>query len=89
MLFTEAYLAASRDAELRRGITELLHRLRTHLTTWLDDGGIAEPETTAHVLAATADGLMLHRSLDPHLSADQVAPVLRRLLNPPPAKEQR
>ncbi|MBE2999570.1 TetR/AcrR family transcriptional regulator [Nocardiopsis sp. HNM0947] len=88
VLFTEAYLAATRDADLRRGITDLLQRLRTHLTAWLDDGHIADPENTAHVLAATADGLMLHRSLDPHLNADQVAPVLRRLLNPPPQEEQ-
>src|SRR5690625_5219926 len=89
VLFTEAYLAATRDTDLRKGITELLQRLRTHLTTWLDDGGIAAPETTAHLLAATADGLMLHRSLDPDLTADQIAPVLHRLLNPPPAEEQR
>ncbi|WP_017607655.1 TetR/AcrR family transcriptional regulator [Nocardiopsis xinjiangensis] len=88
VLFTEAYLAATRDAELRQGITELLQRLRTHLSTWLHQSGIAQPETTAHLLAATIDGLMLHRTLDPDLSTDKTAPVLRRLLNTPTEEEQ-
>lgn len=88
VLFTEAYLAATRDENLRQGITGLLQRMRTHLCTWLHQGGIADPETTAHLLAATIDGLMLHRCLDPGLSAHKTTPVLQRLLSTPPQEEQ-
>lgn len=88
VLFTEAYLAATRDQSLRQGITELLQRLHTHLSTWLHQGGINQPEATAHLLAATIDGLMLHRCLDPDLTAHKIAPALHRLLNTPPQEGQ-
>ncbi|GAA1118789.1 TetR/AcrR family transcriptional regulator [Nocardiopsis metallicus] len=89
-LFVEAYLAAGRDAELRRGITAVLERFRAPLADWLRAGGIADPEATARVLASAVDGVMLHRALDPALDASAVAPVLRRLLVPahPTDKEQ-
>lgn len=81
-LFIEAYLAAGRDEELRRGITGVLERFRAPLTDWLRAGGIADPEATARVLASAVDGIMLHRALDPDLNSAAVVPVLRRLLTP-------
>ncbi len=83
-LFVEAYLAAGRDEELRRGITALLERFRAPLTDWLRAGGVPDPEATARVLASALDGVMLHRTLDPRLDAEAVGPVLRRLLVPAP-----
>ncbi|WP_017580344.1 TetR/AcrR family transcriptional regulator [Nocardiopsis valliformis] len=89
-LFVEAYLAAGRDAELRRGITDVLERFRGPLADWLRAGGIDDPESTARVLASAVDGVMLHRTLDPGLDGAAVASVLRRLLTPahPTAKER-
>ena len=80
-LFIEAYLAAGRDEHLRRGITQVLERFRASLADWLRSCGIAEPEATARVLASAADGIMLHRPLDPGLTSQEVAPVLRRVLD--------
>ena len=80
VLFTEAFLAAGRDAELREALTRLLADFRTLLTDWMRAGGVPDPDTTARVLTATVDGLMLHRPLDPSLTAESVVPVLRRLL---------
>ncbi|MDE3721312.1 TetR/AcrR family transcriptional regulator [Nocardiopsis sp. N85] len=91
VLFVEVYLAATRDEELRRGITAILQRFRAVLADWLRAGGVADPEATARILASAIDGVMLHRALDPHLDAATVAPVLSRLLHPdagrPPATD--
>ncbi|WP_150245628.1 TetR/AcrR family transcriptional regulator [Nocardiopsis quinghaiensis] len=81
-LVTETYLAATRDQDLRRAITDVLNLLRRHLTTWLTANGVPSPQATAATLAATLDGVMLHRALDPDLTAPTVEPVLRRLLTP-------
>lgn len=89
-LFVEAYLAAGRDEELRRGITAILEGFRAPLADWLRAGGIADPEATARVLASAVDGIMLHRALDPSLNSAAVLPVLRRLLTPAqPVSEER
>ncbi|CAL9365844.1 HTH-type transcriptional regulator BetI [Nocardiopsis dassonvillei] len=80
VLFTEAYLAAGRDEELRRALTGLLADFRTLLADWLRATGVPDPDATARVLAAAMDGLMLHRPLDPSLTAEAAVPVLRRLL---------
>ncbi|MGW5877380.1 TetR/AcrR family transcriptional regulator [Nocardiopsis terrae] len=87
-LFIEAYLAAGRDGELRRGITDILERFRAALADWLRAGGVADPEATARVLASAVDGIMLHRALDPDLTAGTVAPVLRRVLQPVPVTNE-
>ncbi|WP_306367830.1 TetR/AcrR family transcriptional regulator [Nocardiopsis sp. CC223A] len=80
VLFTETYLAAGRDEELRRALTRLLADFRVLLTDWLRATGVPDPDATARVLAAAMDGLMLHRPLDPSLTAEAAVPVLRRLL---------
>jgi AcrR family transcriptional regulator len=87
-LFVEAYLAAGRDDELRRGITRILEGFRAALADWLRAGAVAEPESTARVLASAVDGVMLHRALDPALDSAAVVPVLRLLLlSPRPGEE--
>ncbi|WP_017591552.1 TetR/AcrR family transcriptional regulator [Nocardiopsis potens] len=79
-LFTEAYLAAGRDAELREGVARLLEGFRAAVAEWLRGCGIADPEATAAVVTAAVDGMMLHRPLDPGLTSAAVAPALKRML---------
>ncbi|MFJ7216111.1 TetR/AcrR family transcriptional regulator [Amycolatopsis sp. NPDC098790] len=79
LLFVEAYLAATRDEALRRGIAEILDGLRTRLGARFRALGVPDADATAAVLVATVDGLLLHRPLSP---APAPAAVLRRLVRP-------
>jgi len=79
-LFTETYLAAARDAELRGAITGVLEGFRTAVAGWLRGCGAEDPEATAAVVTAAVDGMMLHRALDPGLTPAAVSPVLKRML---------
>ncbi|GAB2964102.1 TetR/AcrR family transcriptional regulator [Nonomuraea fastidiosa] len=78
LLFVEAYLASTRDAELRERIAELVAEFRQRFGESLERHGVPDPYGTAAVLAACVDGLMLHRGLG--LKADGASAVLRRLL---------
>jgi AcrR family transcriptional regulator len=80
----ECYLAATRDERLRRELANLLGEFRRELAAWLAGHGHDRPEDTASVLAATIDGVVLHRALNPDLTTDSVARVLRRMLVPRP-----
>lgn len=80
LLFTETYLAATRDEELRRAVAGVVAEVRDRLVTRLAEHGVADARATAAVLTAVVDGLLLHRALDPTLTAAAVAPVLRRLV---------
>ena len=80
VLFIETYLAATRDPELRAGVAEVIAQFRTGLATRLAELGVAEPESTAAVLGAAMDGLVLQRALDPTLSGAAVRPVIHRTL---------
>jgi AcrR family transcriptional regulator len=80
VLFTETYLAATRDPALRTAVAEVITEFRSRLGTWFGTHGVAAPEATAAVVGAAIDGLVLQRALDPGLTADTVAPVLTRLL---------
>ncbi|GAB3171112.1 TetR/AcrR family transcriptional regulator [Myceligenerans halotolerans] len=79
LLFVEAYLAATRDPLLRTQMTDLMLGFRRALTAALEHAGHPAPEATAVVVLATLDGFMLHKGLDPELSAATIAPVLRQL----------
>jgi AcrR family transcriptional regulator len=79
LLATEAYLAATRDAQLHRELAEVLEGFRSRIAVWLQEHGVAEPEGTAAVLAAAVDGVLLHRALTPQ-PAGAVAPVLHRIV---------
>ncbi|MFD9962327.1 TetR/AcrR family transcriptional regulator [Amycolatopsis sp. NPDC058986] len=80
VLFMEAYLAATRDGQLRDAISEVVAGFRERLAEWLGARGIPAPAETAAVLAAAIDGVLLHRALNPGITAAAVAPVLRRLV---------
>ncbi len=80
LLFVEAYLASTRDEQLRMELSRLLEEFRVDLATWLAVHGTRAPADTAAVLAAAVDGVMLHRALNPGMTSSVVAPVLRRLL---------
>lgn len=80
LLFVETYLAATRDEALRADLTDVLDGFRERLSRWLDGVGIPDPASTAAVLAASIDGLLLHRALHPDLTARVVSPVLLRVL---------
>ncbi|MGH3882143.1 MAG: TetR/AcrR family transcriptional regulator [Pseudonocardiaceae bacterium] len=82
LLFTETYLAATRDEILRIELLGLVDEFRRRLARWLGEHGAKTPYDTASVLAAAIDGVMLHRALDPELTSSAVAPVLRRLVTP-------
>lgn len=90
LLFTETYLAATRDEALRREMSALTLRFTRELAGWLAARGVDRPEATAHVLAAAIDGLMLHRALTASSEApgtpetSSVVPVLRRLVGTGP-----
>lgn len=81
MLAVEAYLASSRDPELRDQIAGILAGFRQHLAHWLDAHGVPAPAATAAVIAATVDGLLMHRGLAADPAEEPVADVLRRLVD--------
>lgn len=82
LLVIETYLAATRDEDLSKAVADVVAHFRRRLTEWLAERDVASPEETAAVLAAAIDGVLLHRALDPGLTAGMVAPVLRRILAP-------
>ncbi|MUL42857.1 TetR/AcrR family transcriptional regulator [Streptomonospora sp. PA3] len=82
LLFVETYLASTRDSALREEISALLAHFRARLADRLARHGTADPETTAAVLAAAIDGVLLHRPLSPGTTGADVAPVLGRILAP-------
>lgn len=81
LLSLEAYLAATRDDELRRRIADVVDGFRERLAGKLREGGVASPGETAAVLAAAVDGLLLHRGLGSGPDSTALTPVLRRLLD--------
>lgn len=80
VLFVEAYLAANRDEELRGQLAQVVASFRDDLGDWLGDHDVAAPHQTAAVLAAAIDGILLHRGLGSGPPVEQLAPVLRRLV---------
>lgn len=81
LLFVEAYLAASRDEQLREEIGDVAVRYRQRLGSWLGERGVPEPEQTAAALMAAIDGLLMHRGLGADPAAGPMATVLRRLVS--------
>lgn len=77
----EGYLAAARDATLLRELSLLVKEFRDGIAEWLARCGHDMPAQTAAVLAATIDGVLLHRAFNRELNADAVLPVLRKILD--------
>ncbi|WP_100448777.1 TetR/AcrR family transcriptional regulator [Glycomyces xiaoerkulensis] len=87
LLFIEAYLAALRDPELHQAIARLFTGFRGALAAALERAGHPDPDPAAALLAASFDGLVLHKGLDPELSASRLAPLVRHIAEPEgPAK---
>jgi len=81
MVFTETYLAATRDPALREAVAGVVADFRGLFATWLRGHDIPAPEDTATVLAAAVDGILLHRALDPAVTTGAITPVLERLVH--------
>ncbi|MEU6328782.1 TetR/AcrR family transcriptional regulator [Streptomyces sp. NPDC047049] len=84
LLFIEAYLAATRDPRLHEEMRGLVIDFRNHLATSLARSGHPAPEAAATVVMAVFDGFLLHKGLDPELSAARIAPLLRQLTDTEP-----
>lgn len=78
LLLVETYLAATRDPALAAAVAAVVADVRGRVADWLALRGVPEPADTAATLVAAIDGVMLHRALDPGLTAGVVAPVLGR-----------
>ncbi|BCK67390.1 TetR family transcriptional regulator [Streptomyces libani subsp. rufus] len=84
LLFIEAYLAATRDPQLHDQMSELVIDFRGALAGSLALSGHPAPEAAATVVMALFDGFLLHKGLDPELSAARIAPLLRQLTDTEP-----
>ncbi|MFI1920223.1 TetR/AcrR family transcriptional regulator [Nocardia sp. NPDC020380] len=76
---TEMMLAATRHERLRGELGRLAAEGRAAMARWFRENSVvADPEATAAVIVALLDGLILHRLIDPSLSAvDVTGPLLR------------
>ncbi|MEH1130400.1 TetR/AcrR family transcriptional regulator [Micromonospora sp. CPCC 206061] len=79
LLFIETYLAATRDRELRQRMSALVADFRGSLTDALTRAGHPSPQGAASAVMAVFDGFVLHKGLDPDLSAAHIAPLLRQI----------
>ncbi len=81
LLIIEAYLASTRVRGLRTRLAGLIGTFRDGLADVLRAHGHgAEAERCATLLAASMDGLVLYRSLDPEVDLAAFAGPLRRML---------
>lgn len=87
LLFIEACLAATRDPLLHAELSGLMAEFRGALAGALELSGHPAPEAAASVAMAVFDGFLLHKGLDPELSAARIAPLLRRLTDTEPLTE--
>jgi AcrR family transcriptional regulator len=82
---SEVFLAATRHERLGEQIAAMLARFRASVAGWLVRCGHGEDATAAAtVLAATLDGLALHRAVDPAVDPQALTGVLRRIVTPSP-----
>ncbi|WP_375128586.1 TetR/AcrR family transcriptional regulator [Nonomuraea sp. GTA35] len=80
LLVVEMFLAATRLPELREGLGEQVGRFRATVASWLVERGYrGDPAAAAAMLAASVDGIMLHRALDPGLDPAALGGLLRAM----------
>ncbi|WP_199038729.1 TetR/AcrR family transcriptional regulator [Glycomyces salinus] len=82
LLFIEAYLAGTRDPELHDQIAAVLRGFRAAFAEVLRRSGHRDPDGAAALVAAAFDGIVLHKGLDPDLSAARLAPLVRAIAEP-------
>ncbi|MGR6922326.1 TetR/AcrR family transcriptional regulator [[Actinomadura] parvosata] len=81
LLLVEMFLAATRLPELRQRLGEQVGRFRATVASWLAERGYqGDPAVAAALLAASIDGIMLHRALDPGLDPAALGGPLRAML---------
>ena len=79
-VFIEMLLAARRHERLRSALADMLRQARAAIGQHVHAANPgADADATAEVLLAALDGLLLHRLLDPAVSALSVGGPLRRL----------
>ncbi|SEF74555.1 DNA-binding transcriptional regulator, AcrR family [Nonomuraea solani] len=84
LLMVEMFLAATRLPELREPLAEQIGRFRACVASWLAERGYqGDAAAAATVLAASIDGIMLHRALDPGLDPAALAGPLRAMFGSP------
>ncbi|MEV6967911.1 TetR/AcrR family transcriptional regulator [Hamadaea sp. NPDC051192] len=83
LLFSETYLAATRDEHLRVALGALVERFRADVSGWLHAHGHVDPDGTAVLLLAALDGFVLHKALNPGLSVETIRPAWHRLVATP------
>lgn len=88
LLSIEAYLAATRDEQLREQIGDVVEGFRQRFGRWLGERGVPAPDETAAVLVAAVDGVLLHRGLGAGPDAGPMAAVLRRLVDASKTEEE-
>lgn len=79
LLFIEAYLAATRDPLLHERMQSLVNGFRDALSAALTRAGHPAPDGAAVLVMAVFDGFILHKGLNPALSAASIAPLLRQV----------
>ncbi|MDI3386217.1 TetR/AcrR family transcriptional regulator [Streptomyces sp. B-S-A8] len=82
LLAVEVYLSSARDPELRAALSGLVAEFREAIAAALDSAGHPDPAGAAATLAALLDGFVLHKGLSPELTADDVIPTVRHLMQP-------
>ncbi|WP_149182221.1 TetR/AcrR family transcriptional regulator [Streptomyces sp. TRM49041] len=82
LLFTEAFMTATRDKELRAAMAELVAAFHTSVSTALARAGHKNPDAAATLLMTALDGYVLHKSLNPALSTASIAPLIREFMTP-------
>lgn len=87
LLFIEAYLAATRDPVLHARMQDTVNGFRDAVAAALARAGHPAPEAAAVLVMAVFDGFLLHKGLDPALSAASIAPLLRRVTDTQGAPE--
>lgn len=88
-IFAEILLAATRHERLRIGLARVLTEFRSTLSDTLRADAVTEPETTAAVLVAALDGLVLHRLIDPQVREMDVTSPLLRLCGTDPSQKEK
>lgn len=81
LLAVEAYLVSTRDDEMRAEIGDLVEEFRGRVERLLRAHRVRAPEVTAAVVAATIDGILLHRGVTTMPDTAEVVHVLHRLVD--------
>lgn len=81
LLMVEGFLAATREDGLRAEFATLIEEIRQRLADWLAACGHPDAVTSAGVLAALIDGLLLHRAVLPSMDLEAYQRTVTRMLS--------